>query len=112
MIDIRCAECGTVSSHREFFVDLSVTLPPDAVSALPPAALQSLLAAMFEPEPLTGANRFACTVCERLTDAQRVQRVAVAPRVLIVTLLRFAYDAKVCSYFYRPPAHPRRLIFL
>jgi ubiquitin carboxyl-terminal hydrolase 35/38 len=60
-----------------------------------PIPLQSLLAHFLRTERLDGANRYHCDgACAGLEDGERHVEIASAPPYLVLTLLRFGYDAR------------------
>lgn len=68
--------------------------------------MAGLVAALWQPERLHGANAFRCDACDRLVSAQRsVALLAPGPECLIVTLLRFAADgSKITSPVHVSPS--------
>ena len=70
-------------------VEVSSTPAPRA-SSKPP--LSSLLKSYFEPERLSGDNKYLCERCDGYEEAERRVSVVSPPECLIITLLRFKYD--------------------
>ncbi|XP_066225541.1 ubiquitin carboxyl-terminal hydrolase 35 [Saccopteryx leptura] len=46
------------------------------------------------PERLTAENRYYCTACASLQEAERAVALSQGPRYLILTLLRFSFDPR------------------
>ncbi|KAL6487869.1 hypothetical protein MHYP_G00044950 [Metynnis hypsauchen] len=59
----------------------------------PALSLHDLLEYFLAPEILEEENCYFCERCGSLQRAERVMRVVAAPEYLILTLLRFSYDA-------------------
>uniref|UniRef100_A0AAR2KVN2 Ubiquitin carboxyl-terminal hydrolase n=1 Tax=Pygocentrus nattereri TaxID=42514 RepID=A0AAR2KVN2_PYGNA len=59
----------------------------------PALSLHDLLEYFLAPEILEEENCYFCERCGSLQRAERVMRVVTAPEYLILTLLRFSYDA-------------------
>lgn len=77
---------GTESPARD---DQAVENPPTG----PVLSLEHLLKYFLSPEILEEENRYFCERCGSLQRAERVMRVVSAPEYLVLTLLRFSYDA-------------------
>ena len=77
---------GTSSSSN---VEVS-SAPAPRTSSKPP--LSSLLKSYFEPERLSGDNKYFCERCDGYEEAERRVSVVTPPECLIITLLRFKYD--------------------
>lgn len=58
-----------------------------------PLSLRNLLENYFRPESMEGDNKYQCDTCKALMNAQRSVALAKAPEHLILTLMRFWYDA-------------------
>ena len=56
--------------------------------------LSDLVDNYFDPEHLTGDNKYLCETCDKHTEAERTVTVTSAPECLLITLLRFKYDTK------------------
>ncbi|XP_015259214.1 PREDICTED: ubiquitin carboxyl-terminal hydrolase 38 [Cyprinodon variegatus] len=60
----------------------------------PPLAVPDLVNYFLAPEILDEDNAYFCETCISLQRAERTMKVVSAPKYLILTLLRFSYDAK------------------
>ena len=84
-------ECGHVSSQKEAFGDLSVTVKNKA-------NLHDSLAEFVQGEPMEGANKYKCMSCDpengRLVDAMRRTCLEEVPDCLTVCLKRFTFGSK------------------
>lgn len=54
--------------------------------------LEDLIHYYISPEKLEGENRYHCSNCDTLQEAQKTISISSAPKYLTLTLLRFAYD--------------------
>ena len=64
--------------------------PAPPVSGKP--HLADLLSSYFEPEELSGDNKYFCEGCDGYQEAERRVQVTSPPECLVITLLRFKYD--------------------
>ena len=60
----------------------------------PPLSVPDLVNYFLAPEILDEENAYFCDTCSSLQRAERTMEVVAAPEYLILTLLRFSYDAK------------------
>ncbi|KAM9362715.1 ubiquitin carboxyl-terminal hydrolase 38 [Symphorus nematophorus] len=60
----------------------------------PPLSVPDLVNYFLAPEILDEENAYFCEKCGSLQRAERTMKVVSAPEYLILTLLRFSYDAK------------------
>jgi DNA-directed RNA polymerase subunit M/transcription elongation factor TFIIS len=94
-----------------------VTSPPKLSSiiefgSIDPSASPLLVdrPSFMKPEDLTGDNKYFCENCGNLQDAVRKIKLKQVPDNLIITLLRFSYDAKRhCLIHLSSPFHFHRL---
>jgi ubiquitin carboxyl-terminal hydrolase 35/38 len=59
--------------------------------------LPSMFEQLLKPERLVGSNQYRCSRCESLRDGERRVSITSAPMCLVLTLLRFAFNAKTGS---------------
>ena len=112
----KCLKCKQQSVRVESFNDLALAFVDDEKRKSPSKFLKKkarksdsatdndgnggkptvaqLLDNYLQPETLTGDNKYRCDACASLQDAERSLRITSGPECLILTLLRFAYDAK------------------
>ena len=66
-----------------------------STSVVGPLSLNSLLQCFLSPERLEGDNQYHCNgPCNGLQDGERHVEICAAPTYLVVTLMRFSYDAQ------------------
>uniref|UniRef100_A0AAV2LFF5 Ubiquitin carboxyl-terminal hydrolase n=1 Tax=Knipowitschia caucasica TaxID=637954 RepID=A0AAV2LFF5_KNICA len=90
---------GSVNGGSENPESASVKSPASSVSIVPvtsepPLSVPDLVNYFLAPEILDADNAYFCEKCSSLQRAERTLEVVSAPEYLILTLLRFAYDAK------------------
>jgi len=75
------------------------TKPSSSSSLVESLSLNSLLQHFLMPERLEGDNQYHCDgPCNSLQDGERHVEICAAPTYLIVTLMRFSYNAQSGSH--------------
>ena len=115
----KCLKCKTESSRCEDFTDLPLAFPEksgtsqkktkkqnqsggdsqesnktQSAETREVTPLEDLVGYCLKPEKLEGDNKYHCDKCKGLQDGERTMKIVESPEYLILTLLRFAYDAK------------------
>ncbi|XP_042250500.1 ubiquitin carboxyl-terminal hydrolase 38 [Thunnus maccoyii] len=90
---------GSVNGGSEIPEASSVKAPTSHVHFVPvtnepPLSVPDLVNYFLAPEILDEENAYFCEKCSSLQRAERTMKVVSAPEYLILTLLRFSYDAK------------------
>ncbi|KAM8773617.1 ubiquitin carboxyl-terminal hydrolase 38 [Acanthopagrus schlegelii] len=90
---------GSVNGGSEIPEPGSVKSPASNVHFVPatnepPLSVPDLVNYFLAPEILDEENAYFCEKCSSLQRAERTLKVVSAPEYLILTLLRFSYDAK------------------
>lgn len=90
---------GSVNGGSEIPEPGLVKSPPSNVPCVPvtnepPLSVPDLVNYFLAPEILDEDNAYFCEKCSSLQRAERTLKVVAAPEYLILTLLRFSYDAK------------------
>ncbi|OCH88183.1 cysteine proteinase [Obba rivulosa] len=80
-----CENCGHRSERESDFLEIEVNIQNNST-------LEDRIAAMLQPEVLTGDNKYRCPQCDSLQDAKRYTELRQLPPVLHFSLLRFVYD--------------------
>jgi ubiquitin carboxyl-terminal hydrolase 36/42 len=83
---IKCKSCGHESRTHDPFCDLSLDITHGP-------SLQAALKKFTGIDYLTGANRYKCSNCHKLADAEKSLSIYKAPPVLCVQLKRFRYTS-------------------
>ncbi|KAM6940049.1 ubiquitin carboxyl-terminal hydrolase 38 [Xenentodon cancila] len=73
---------------------LTTNVHCEQVTNEPPLSVPDLVNYFLAPEILDEDNAYFCEKCSSLQRAERTMKVVSAPEYLILTLLRFSYDAK------------------
>ncbi|PWA30728.1 hypothetical protein CCH79_00009192, partial [Gambusia affinis] len=74
--------------------NLATNVQYEPVRNEPPLSVPDLVNYFLAPEILDEDNAYFCEKCVSLQRAERTMKVVSAPEYLILTLLRFSYDAK------------------
>lgn len=90
---------GSVNGGSEVPEPGSAKAPASSVHFVPvtnepPLSVPDLVNYFLAPEILDEDNAYFCEKCSSLQRAERTMKVVSAPEYLILTLLRFSYDAK------------------
>ncbi|TNN89502.1 Ubiquitin carboxyl-terminal hydrolase 38 [Liparis tanakae] len=90
---------GSVNGGSEIPESASAKAPASSVQFVPetnepPLSVPDLVNYFLAPEILDEENAYFCEKCSSLQRAERTMKVVSAPEYLILTLLRFSYDAK------------------
>ncbi|XP_059198120.1 ubiquitin carboxyl-terminal hydrolase 38 [Centropristis striata] len=90
---------GSVNGGSEIPEPGSAKAPASSVHFVPvtnepPLSVPDLVNYFLAPEILDEENAYFCEKCSSLQRAERTMKVVSAPEYLILTLLRFSYDAK------------------
>lgn len=90
---------GSVNGGSEIQEPALVKTPASNVHFMPltsepPLSVPDLVNYFLAPEILDADNAYFCEKCSSLQCAERTMKVVAAPEYLILTLLRFSYDAK------------------
>ncbi|KAG7664701.1 creB [[Candida] subhashii] len=89
--ETKCLSCEAVTSKHEFFLDLSVDIPPGQCAY----SLNHSLNNFSKSETLSNQNKFYCNTCSSLQEAVKTIKLKKLPEVLVINLKRFKYDESV-----------------
>ena len=89
--ETKCLSCETVTSKHEFFLDLSIDIPPGDSAY----SLNFAINNFSKQETLTNQNKFHCNTCSALQEAVKTIKVKKLPQVLVINLKRFKYDEQM-----------------
>jgi len=103
----KCLDCNSISHVVTRFTILNLPISSTTNNPMPylpnlpsisitrtrnKLSVNDLLRNYFQPENLEGENQYHCNHCLRLRNAVKTTQIKVAPKHLVVTLLRFKYD--------------------
>lgn len=89
--NIKCKECGNISSHDEIYIDISL---PIKKGVKPIDSLEKSFEYFFIKEELNKENQYMCEKCNKKVDAEKYFEIKQLPKILICALNRFEYDYK------------------
>ena len=89
--NIKCKECGNISSHDEIYIDISL---PIKKGNKPIDSLEKSFEYFFSIEELNKDNQYMCEKCQKKVDAEKYFEIKQLPKILICALNRFEYDYK------------------
>lgn len=89
--ETKCLSCETVTAKHEFFLDLSVDIPPGESAY----SLSYSLNNFSKLEVLTNQNKFHCNTCSSLQEAVKTIKLKQLPEILVINFKRFKYDERV-----------------
>jgi len=83
--EVKCTQCGHCSRTFDHFQDLSIEVKRAA-------SIESSLSQYTAVERLEGDNKYRCSRCRTLVEAEKRLTIREAPPILVVHLKRFAVD--------------------
>ncbi|XP_071451402.1 ubiquitin carboxyl-terminal hydrolase 40-like [Hetaerina americana] len=83
---VECLKCRRISEREESFFDLTISVSGHN------ALESSLKSTYLIPEKMDGNNRYFCSHCSELVDADKRTKLRRLPPVLTLSLLRFSYN--------------------
>eukprot|EP00820_Chromera_velia_P003234 Cvel_16597.t1-p1 / transcript=Cvel_16597.t1 / gene=Cvel_16597 / organism=Chromera_velia_CCMP2878 / gene_product=Ubiquitin carboxyl-terminal hydrolase 64E, putative / transcript_product=Ubiquitin carboxyl-terminal hydrolase 64E, putative / location=Cvel_scaffold1285:43770-50029(+) / protein_length=570 / sequence_SO=supercontig / SO=protein_coding / is_pseudo=false len=88
---VMCKECKHMSSRRDKFMDLALTInnPFENIQA---DSLETAMEGFLKTEVLDGANQYECSACNKKVDALKGLRLSTVPPILTLQLKRFDLD--------------------
>ena len=89
--NIKCKECGNISSHDEIYIDISLPIKKNNKVI---DSLENSFEYFFSKEELIKDNQYNCEKCQKKVDAEKYFEVKQLPKILICALNRFEYDYK------------------
>ena len=89
--NIKCKECGNISSHDEIYIDISLPIKKGNKVI---DSLEKSFENFFEKEELVKDNQYLCEKCNKKVDAEKYFEIKQLPKILICALNRFEYDYK------------------
>jgi ubiquitin C-terminal hydrolase len=85
--EVKCLNCGYVSCGTESFMDINLQIVGQKSKSVE-HALQQFTAV----DRLYGENRYRCSKCNQLVDAEKRMVIQSLPNLLTIQLKRFHYD--------------------
>ena len=89
--NIKCKECGNISSHDEIYIDISLPIKKGNKTI---DTLEKSFEYFFSIEELIKDNQYMCEKCQKKVDAEKYFEIKQLPKILICALNRFEYDYK------------------
>ena len=89
--NIKCKECGNISSHDEIYIDISLPIKKGNKVI---DSLEKSFEYFFSKEELIKDNQYMCEKCQKKVDAEKYFEIKQLPKILICALNRFEYDYK------------------
>ena len=89
--NIKCKECGNISSHDEIYIDISLPIKKGNKVI---DSLEKSFEYFFSKEELVKDNQYMCEKCQKKVDAEKYFEIKQLPKILICALNRFEYDYK------------------
>ena len=89
--NIKCKECGNISSHDEIYIDISLPIKKGNKVI---DSLEKSFEVFFEKEELIKDNQYMCEKCNKKVDAEKYFEIKQLPKILMCALNRFEFDYK------------------
>ena len=90
--NIKCIECGNISSHDEIYIDFSLPIKKGKNVI---KTLEKSFEIFFEKEELIDENKYNCEKCGKKVNAEKYFEIKSLPKILLIALNRFEYDYKL-----------------
>ena len=87
--NIKCRECGNISSHDELYIDFSLPIKKGKIMI---NSLEKSFENFFEKEELIKDNLYKCEKCDKKVEAEKYFEVKQLPKILLIALNRFEFD--------------------
>ncbi|EKX39579.1 hypothetical protein GUITHDRAFT_89035 [Guillardia theta CCMP2712] len=96
--EVKCNHCGKVSVTEEPVLDQSISIPSKKarqrlLSAHKNYRASDCLLQYYEPEHLTGNDKYKCEHCDQFRDCTKKLSLLKPPEVLTLHLKRFRYES-------------------